>query len=140
MKRALNGNDLFIHNDYFDEVQENLDNYDLNEIFDLACESFVHRKVFLNYMFKKLIKMGYNEVMLLKTNLISCDLYDEFVNNIVNGNDNNLKAILVIYFEENLKDELFKDNKEIINTVASSEDNEFTKLTNLINISRFRFA
>lgn len=130
--------DIYFHNDFYDMVLENPEHYKYEVVRDVAFKSIGHRKKLLDFIFKKFITISYENIILFKLELIEYGMYDEYKKNIIKGDDNFLKSCLVLYFEPDLKDELFKNNKDIVDTVVKSNENDLLKLSNLINVSQFK--
>ena len=138
MKNIVKKDDLLIYNEYFDIILNNLDKYEYEEIFDMARMSFVHRKKLLNYLFKEYMCLGNKEIENLKYYLIDSDMYNEFVENIINGNDEFLKISLALYYEPKLKEIMFNDNNKVIDSIINSNEDEYLKLNNLLHVSKFK--
>ena len=128
---------ICFHNDYYDQVCNDLSKYDYNLLFEIGYMSMWHRKKIFDYLFREFLQFSYNDVMLFKSELIDCNLYEEYVNSIINGNDKFLKTCLVLYFEKDLKEELFKDNKSLVNTIIDCDEDAKLILSNLLNVSQF---
>lgn len=137
MKKALYKDNIYFHNDYIDMIVENPDDYDYNDIFYASVLSIVHRKKLLDYLFKQLIITSYKDVNLLREKLINQELYLEYIDSIINSNDSFLKTCLFLYFEPDLKDELFDNNNIILNTIINSNEGLKLKLSNIFNLSQY---
>ena len=136
--RALTCNDIYIHNDFFDMVSEHPENYDPNLIFNICCETIVHRTKLISYLFKKAILTNNECLFQLKIELMDCNIYDEYIQNIIKSNDDFIKICLILYFEYGMKDMLFNNVMEMINAIINSPEEANLKLTNLLNISQFK--
>lgn len=129
--------EICFHNDYYNQVCNNLDKYDYNLLFEICMMSTWHRKKILDYLFREVLHSSYEDVMMFKAELIDCDLYFDYKKSILNGNDNFLKTCLVLYFEKDLKDELYDDNLSLAKTIVKCDEEYLLKLSNLLNISQF---
>ena len=137
MKNALYRENIYFHNDYIDMIVEDPDNYQYDDIFYASVLSLVHRKKLLDYLFKQLIITSYQDVTLLKEKLINQEIYIEYINSIINGNDSFLKTCLFLYFEPDLKDDLFDNNDDILNTIINANEGTKIKLSNMFNLTQF---
>lgn len=138
MKKVLYQKDIFIHNKYFDRINNNKNDYDLNYLFEIAYYSLAHRYELLDYILKKAITTSIEDITLFNRYLKDYLMYDEYINHIVNSKDNFLKTCLVLYLDKSMKDELFKDNDDLINAILSSNEIDKLRITNLLNVSSFK--
>ena len=138
MKKVLYQKDFFIHNNYFDRINNNKKDYDLNYLFEIAYYSLAHRYELLDYILKKAITTSFEDIILFKTHLKDYLMYDEYINHVVNSKDNFLKTCLVLYLEKDMKDELFKDNDDLVNTILTSKEITKLRITNLLNVSSIK--
>ena len=138
MEKALNKNDIYFHSDSFDMVVDNPEKYDYTVLMDVSFLSIWHRKRLLDYAFKKVITSSYNDILLFKEDLKSLNLYDYYVESIIDSDDEFLKTSLIIYLDNSLKDYLFMDNLELTNAIINSNEDYVLKLSNLLNVSQFK--
>ena len=138
MKKALNRNNIYFHSDSFDFVVNNPEKYDYSVLMDVSFLSIWHRKRLLDYTFKKVIISSFNDILLFKEDLKSLNLYDYYVESIINSDDVFLKSSLIIYLDDSLKDSLFIDNLELTNAIINSNEDYVLKLSNLLNVSQFK--
>ena len=125
MKKALNRNNIYFHSDSFDFVVNNPEKYDYSVLMDVSFLSIWHRKRLLDYTFKKVIISSFNDILLFKEDLKSLNLYDYYVESIINSDDVFLKSSLIIYLDDSLKD------------INSNEEKQL-QLSNLLNVSQFK--
>lgn len=126
-----------VHNDYFDIVCDCLNEFKYEELLQICFLSVWHRKRILDYIFREVLHSSYDDVLLFKCDLIDCGFYNDYKKSILNGNDNFLKTCLVLYFENDLKDNLYKDNLSLAKTIVNCDEEYILILSNLVNVSQF---
>ena len=129
--------EICFHNDYFDKVCDNLEKFDNNLIFEIAYMSIWHRKKILDYLFREVLHSSYEDVIMFKAELVDSGLYNDYKKSILNGNDNFLKTCLVLYFEKDLKNEIYKDNMTLVKEIVKCDEDVILILSNLLNVSQF---
>ena len=132
--KKLTNNNIYIQNNYIDEIIQNPDIYDSEEIIFASQFTPYSNKLYdyllLNFGFKE----GANN---LKDYLIYINEYEKYVERILNGENNLLKCNLILYLEYSHFDDIFSSVSDYIDIVMNDKNLNKYKICNLVVLSNF---
>ena len=131
----MKNNGIFVQNNYIDDMLINPYKHSFEEIFNYALNYDIYQKPFFDYLLVECCTDGLAKAF--KQNLSNCNCYIEYINSVINGSDNVLKAYVILFLEYNLIDEIYSNRDDIINDIFNNDYEIEYKITMALQYSTY---
>ena len=136
---ALTNKDIFIQNDFLDDVVKNPEKYNNNEESEILYKTYPHHvkgyKIF-DYLLLDSVTNNYFPIFM--ENLYDFGLYDKYISDINNKSDKFIKVFASIFLDQYLMDAYFDNILDAAKVIDSAEeyDNIYREIA-LVGLSIF---
>ena len=135
MKNKLN---IYVENDFVEDLMDNSYKYSMDQALFIAKNvDYYRNKILGHYLLQECISNKQSEFREYLTDL---DMYDKFIIDVVDGNDEFLKAIVTLYLEPSLMVNDPEQDASLANAISQGKYSIYYKLPALVKLSEYNIG